>query len=238
VTYRTLPAKDSVPRLAILGACVFAAGVIWVLIVASMTSSFETHEQGMSQWFFDVGSNEPIHSISKWLSWIGAGARTVPIVLSVSIILLLFGKWRWTIFLLLSSQAGFLISNTTKHIVGRTRPPWTELDPDQIGTSFPSGHTYAGVTGWVAMGLIALYLFPKPLSTIASALLITVGLLNGPSRLMLGKHWPSDVFGAWLLASGWLLLCWSAFLWFWAPRPKDARSPDGLSDRSASVADS
>ena len=238
MTYRTLPSKDKVPRLAIIGACIFGGGVMWALVVSSTISSLNTHERGLSRWLFDLGAHEPIHSLSSWLSWIGAGARTVPIVLSVSILLLLFGKWRWTMFLLLSSQAGFLISNTMKHIVGRTRPPWTELDPEQIGTSFPSGHTYAGVTGWVAMGLIALYLFPKPLSTISSAFLIVVGLLNGPSRLMLGKHWPTDVLGAWLLAIGWLLLCWSAFLWFWAPRPKDSRAPNGLSDRSASVDDS
>ncbi|MEI7624240.1 MAG: phosphatase PAP2 family protein, partial [Actinomycetes bacterium] len=156
---------------------------------------------------------------SYWLSWIGAGARTVPIVLCVAVLLLLAGKWRWALFLLLSSQAGFLVSNTMKHVVGRTRPPWTTVSLDQIGTSFPSGHTYAGITGWVAMGLIALYLFPRPISTITGWILIVVGVLNGPSRLLLGKHWPSDVLGAWLLAIGWLLLCWSAFLWFWAPRP-------------------
>lgn len=218
MTYRVLPAKEKAPRLAIIGGSLFAAGVVWALIVASMTSSFDTHERGLSRWLLDFGTHEPIHSISEWLSWIGAGARTVPIVFCVAALLLLFGKWRWTLFFLLSSQAGILISTTIKHTVGRTRPPWTSLSPDQIGTSFPSGHTYAGVTGWVAMGLIALYLFPKPISTITSTVVIVIGLLNGPSRLMLGKHWPSDVLGAWLLSSGWLLLCWSAFLWFWAPR--------------------
>jgi len=73
------------------------------------------------------------------------------------------------------------------------------------------------------MGLIALYLFPKPLSTVIGTFLIVVGLLNGPTRFLLGKHWPSDVLGAWLLASGWLLLTWSAFLWFWAPRDEHAQ---------------
>lgn len=237
MTYRSLPAKDQAPRLAAFGACLFGVGVAWALIVASMTSWFDSNEHGLSRWLFDLGAHEPIHSVSNWLSWIGAGVRTVPIVLSVAVLLLLFGKWRWTLFLLLSSQAGFLISNTTKHIVGRTRPPWTTLSPEQIGTSFPSGHTYAGVTGWVAMGLIALYLFPKPLSTITGALLIGIGLLNGPSRFLLGKHWPSDVLGAWLLAGGWLLLCWSVFLWFWAPRPSGAEEanapPDGdVNDRT------
>ena len=217
--YRILPAKERVPRLALIGACVFAVGLVWALIVGSSTSSFDSAENGLSRWLYDFGKHEPLHWASYWLSWIGAGARTVPIVLTVVVALIIFGKWRYGLFLLLSSQAGFLISNTTKHIVGRTRPPWTSLLPEQIGTSFPSGHTYAGITAWVAMGLIALYLFPKPASTILGWILIAIGLLNGPTRFLLGKHWPSDVLGAWLLASGWLLLCWSAFLWFWAPRP-------------------
>ena len=172
MTYRLLPDRRRAPRLALVGACVFAVGVVWALVVGSMKSSFDSAERGMSKWFYDVGTHEPIHSIMYWVSWIGAGARTVPIVLTVAVALLLFGKWRWTLFLLLSSQAGFFISNTIKHVVGRTRPPWTSLSADQIGTSFPSGHTYA-------------------------------------------------VLGAWFLASGWLLLCWSAFLWFWAPRAAD-----------------
>jgi membrane-associated phospholipid phosphatase len=234
MTYRLLPDRRRAPRLALAGLCVFAIGVVWALVVGSMKSSFDSAERGMSKWFYDVGTHEPIHSIMYWVSWIGAGARTVPIVLTVAVALLLFGKWRWTLFLLLSSQAGFLISNTIKHVVGRTRPPWTSLSADQIGTSFPSGHTYAGVTGWVAMGLIVLYLFPKPFSTVLGWILIAIGLVNGPSRFLLGKHWTSDVLGAWLLASGWLLLCWSAFLWFWAPRsdhPDEVEAPTPISDR-------
>ena len=218
--WRELPARERVPKFALTGVVLFSLGVIWALIIATNTSSFDSGEGGLSRWLFDLGAHAPIHDVSYWLSWVGAGARTVPIVLTVAVLLLVFGRWRWSLFLLVSSQAGFLISNTLKHIVGRTRPPWTSLSPDQIGTSFPSGHTYAGVTGWVAMGLIALYLFPKPISTITGTILIVIGLLNGPSRFLLGKHWPSDVLGAWLLASGWLLLVWSAFLWFWAPRPK------------------
>lgn len=221
MTYRSLPARDRAPRLAVVGACVFAVGGIWTLLIASAQSWFDEHEFGMSRWFHDVGGYEPIHSISDWLGWIGAGARTFPFVVAVIILLLVFGRWRWALFLAVSSQIGIAISTTIKHTVGRTRPPWTTLSPDQIGTSFPSGHTYAGVTGWVAMGLIALYLFPKPLSTITGWILIAIGLLNGPSRFLLGKHWPSDVLGAWLIAGGWLLLSWSAFLWFWAPRPDE-----------------
>lgn len=215
-----LPDRQRAPRLAVIGASIFGVGILWALLVGSMTSSFDSSERGLSRWLYDLGTHEPLHSVSSWLSWFGDGVRTVPILLTAVVALLLFRKWRYALFLLFTAQAGFLISNTIKHVVGRTRPPWTSLLPEQIGTSFPSGHTYAGVTTWVAMGLVALYLFPKPFSTISGSILIVIGLLNGPTRFLLGKHWPSDVLGAWLLASGWLLMCWSAFLWFLAPRPE------------------
>jgi membrane-associated phospholipid phosphatase len=68
------------------------------------------------------------------------------------------------------------------------------------------------------MGIIVLYLLPRPWSTILAVVPIAIGLANGPSRLVLGRHWVTDVLGAWLLASGWLLIVWAAFVWFLAPR--------------------
>ena len=48
--------------------------------------------------------------------------------------------------------------------------------------------------------------------------LLMVGLLQAPARLVVGKHWFTDVIGSWLIGSGWLLLVWAGFLWWLAPR--------------------
>ncbi|MSV85686.1 MAG: phosphatase PAP2 family protein, partial [Actinobacteria bacterium] len=79
-------------------------------------------------------------------------------------------------------------------------------------------HTFTGVASWVAIGIIVLYIFPKRWSRAASAVIVTVGVLVGPSRVILARHWGTDVLGGWLLASGWLLLVWAAFLWLFQER--------------------
>ncbi|CAB5068288.1 unannotated protein [freshwater metagenome] len=49
-------------------------------------------------------------------------------------------------------------------------------------------------------------------------MIVTVGVLVGPSRVILARHWGTDVLGGWLLATGWLLLVWAAFLWLFQER--------------------
>ena len=60
-------------------------------------------------------------------------------------------------------------------------------------------------------------------------LLIIVGLLMGPSRVLLGVHWPSDVLAGWLFAGAWISLCAAVVLFVRGsrqertPRPADTR---------------
>ena len=84
-----------------------------------------------------------------------------------------------------------------KWIVGRPRPTFdivAELD------SFPSGHTVHAI---LFLGLIWSLLEVsghQRLSRICLPLFGAFILLTGLSRLALQRHWPSDVFGAFLIA--------------------------------------
>ena len=94
-----------------------------------------------------------------------------------------------------------------------------------VGLDFPSGHTFAGFTVWAAMAIVAWYLLPRRAATPVAAVLLVVGLLQAPARLIVGKHWLSDVVGSWFIGSGWLLLVWAGFLWWLAPRPAATPTP-------------
>lgn len=219
--YRPIPDRQQAPRLALLGLALLLPGLALAVVIAATGTWMNDRDLGANTWFRNVGeSSEVLNQISTWLSWIGAGERTLQVVIVVAALLVMARRWQWAVFLVVSSQTGALVSTAIKHTVGRDRPQWGDFDASQLTSSFPSGHTFAGITAWVAMGIIALYVFPRRWSTVVAVVPIAIGIANGPSRLILARHWVTDVLGAWLLASGWLLIVWAAFLWFLAPRIK------------------
>lgn len=217
--FRQLPGWQQASRFAVVGLALLVPGLMLAGIIVATGTWINDRDMGLNTWFANLGeSSGLLNQVSTWLSWIGAGERTLQVVIVVSALLVMTRQWRWAVFLVVCSQSGALLSTTIKHTVGRERPPFGDFDPSQLTSSYPSGHSFAGITAWVAMGIIVLYVLPRPWSTILAVVPIIIGIANGPSRLILGRHWVTDVLGAWLLASGWLLIVWAAFLWFLAPR--------------------
>ncbi|CAB4816176.1 unannotated protein [freshwater metagenome] len=68
-------------------------------------------------------------------------------------------------------------------------------------------------------------------------MIVTVGVLVGPSRVILARHWGTDVLGGWLLATGWLLLVWAAFLWLFQERLSAERAEPAGPTESAEPAE-
>lgn len=104
-----------------------------------------------------------------------------------------------------------LLNLSIKTAIDRTRPELPEALVVEPGTSFPSGHTQAAVVGY---GVLLLVLLPviKPRHrpwVIAAALAMV--MLIGFSRIALGAHYLSDVIGAALIGSAWLLAMTAAF---------------------------
>jgi len=145
--YREVPSRSSALRFALAGFVALVLGALLVAWIAHDLHAANARDLPLNRWFHDrAASGGVVHSLSEWVSWIGAGERTVPIELA-----------------------------------------------------------FAGV----------------------------LGVANGPSRLFLGKHWVTDILGAWLLGSAWLLLVWAAFLLWLAPRRDGEPPPPG--DRVAGV---
>lgn len=227
-SHHLLPERGEASRFAVAGGVVLAVGLALALIIGRDPVAANARDRAVNEWFFSFGQSQPWADwLAEAVSWFAGGARNVVIVPVALLVLLLLRQWRWAIFLAVSSQAGLLVSSVLKATVSRERPPFTEVDDFQRFLSFPSGHTFAGITVWLAMGVICWYLLPRPWSTMTGITLAVIGLLNGPSRLLLGKHWLTDVLGAWLVASGWLLLVWAGFLWFLAPRPVESLTVSG-----------
>jgi undecaprenyl-diphosphatase len=143
------------------------------------------------------------------LSWPGYLGRQWIVALCVVALLLRFRLKIEAACLIISVGSSFLLVNAIKSIVGRPRPTpdLVEVYEHPISRSFPSGHvtSYMALYGFVFY-LVYTLMRPSPLR---SALLIFCGAmisLVGVSRVYLGAHWASDVFGGYCFGFFWLAL--------------------------------
>ena len=123
-------------------------------------------------------------------------------------------------WLMWSALVGFALQNLVKELVGRARPGWSESAFHPLTASFPSGHAMSGVTMWVVLGVILLVApVGGRLPRVVGVLAIAIGVLMGPSRLVLGVHWPTDVLAGWLLGGAVVCGTAAAVRWFARRRP-------------------
>lgn len=92
-----------------------------------------------------------------------------------------------------------VLVHTVKHLVGRPRPKFSASGDWSIAPSlasgfdsFPSGHT----TATFALAVVLSRRFP-----LLAALFIGIAAFVALSRVLRGSHFPSDVFGGWVLGT-------------------------------------
>ena len=149
------------------------------------------------------------HWLMVAVSWPGYFGRQWVVALCVAALLLRCRLKVEAACLLISLGSIWLLTNAIKIIVGRPRP-----SPDMVqvyyypgACSFPSGH----VTSYMALYGFLFYLVYTLMrsSPLRPALLTLLGVLIGLvglSRVYLGAHWASDVFGGYCLGFIWLTL--------------------------------
>lgn len=129
-------------------------------------------------------------------SAVGAATATLGAMLVLAVALHVRGvgarsAWPW----LATWALGLLVSKTMKHAFTRDRP--SALPDLTIGYSFPSAHVMNGV---LAMAAIVVLVRVLPRRGIWRAVAVTaVGVLVG-GRVLLGRHWATDVVGGVLTA--------------------------------------
>ena len=115
------------------------------------------------------------------------------------------------IVLVVGPLLGKALTEIQKYEFNRLRP---DEDPHLVVThnlSFPSGHSANAMMTYVAL---ALFLCAAEHRRPWLAAAISLALVVGISRVVLGVHWPSDVVGGWSYG-----LLWAIMLYALSKRP-------------------
>ncbi len=145
-----------------------------------------------------------LDGVVKAISQLGG---VIVVVLGLAVLLALVWKRcrSLALVLLAATMARPLLEWTLKTLVDRARPDLDRLVPGN-GPSFPSGHVMAAVALWGLLPPVVALLTHRRFwwwcSVVASGVIV---LLVAASRVYLGVHWLSDVVGALVLGSLYLL---------------------------------
>lgn len=118
---------------------------------------------------------------------------------------------RLAIFVAVTVVGSSLLNNLVKLVVHRARPHLSDPVALAGGKSFPSGHAQAAIVGYGILLAVFLPIIPRRWRTLATAVATLLVLLIGFSRIALGVHYLSDVIGAYLIGTVWLIGMISAF---------------------------
>ena len=160
----------------------------------------------------------------QWLASLidGVSAINWPVpsaIVMAGVVGLLVALRRWLAagMALLTSALADASSYITNEIVRRPRPSDHDLHILRVIKnyySFPSGHVIHAVAFF---GFVLFLTWqtrrPAPLLWPVRAVLIALIVLMGPSRVLEGEHWPSDVLGGLLYGAFWLILGLHLYTW-------------------------
>ncbi len=135
------------------------------------------------------------------------------------IIIYLFLKRRYDFIFILLSSSGIagLTAILLKNFFERERPSFENALLYAGGFSFPSGHAMIAIAFY---GILAYFIFISRDNKIEKIMVVVIGILLvfliSFSRVYLGVHFPSDIFGALILGFVWFKM----MLYFFTIIPK------------------
>ncbi|MEO8216639.1 MAG: phosphatase PAP2 family protein [Acidobacteriota bacterium] len=192
-------ARGYIPLLIILVVGILLTGLAGDAFL-ELAENLRANNAGMLQ--FD-------HSVHDWVrSLYGQGSTRFfvtfttigsPITLGllfvfVQIVLLAQKKYRWAVYLLITSAGGAALNLELKRFFARSRPELSVALRQASGFSFPSGHAMGSAVFFSALAYLAVRSL-KSWNTRSAVIALAISIITAVSlsRVYLGVHWTSDI---------------------------------------------
>jgi undecaprenyl-diphosphatase len=199
-------------RWGIFTVCVIMFAVTSFLVLKGWTMLLDTPIQA---WIFSLRSD----GLTEFAKAVTFGGDT-KVVAAICVILIVLPK-RLEIGLpiALITGIGAAVQQVLKAEFERPRPDMINWLVEEDGFSFPSGHTNASLILYLAIAMIFgrwLILHGHRLAAVLLRIVLPIfAILVALSRPYLGVHYPSDVFGGWMLGGALLILLFSIYEKAW-----------------------
>ena len=140
-------------------------------------------------------------AFNKKITFFGDSFFIYPAGAILALLVALKGKAREGLFFYASFLLGTGFDYSLKILFDRIRPVFFDPSMVLLSPAYPSGHAF----GAVVFYLLAVRLFSKNRFICGAAFFWA--LMIGASRIFLGVHWATDVFGGIFLGLAWVFSC-------------------------------
>ena len=188
----------------VLGAAAISVFVAFSRLVSEgFTQRFD---ERILQWF-QAHRSETLNDIMLEATVLGSGVVLFTIV-AIASVFLWQTKHHWSVYILLMGVfGGQILNGILKGFFNRQRPSVVEMETAVHSLSFPSGHAMTSMVVYGSVAYLVARLEPTPLLR-ASTYVVTglIILAIGITRMYLGVHYPTDVFGGYVAGLAWLAI--------------------------------
>ena len=193
-------------NLGISAACFASFAVIAVLVTNTWQPLVRIDDEGKPARAWAGGHDDLVTALRVVEHGLGTTGTTI-LTIVVSVLLLVRGQRRAAFFTAGVMIATALATTFVKQTLGRDRPLWQDATGIVENHSFPSGHTTSvtALTG-VMIVLAMLFVRRRNLRIASVVAMVALAVVVGLDRVLLGRHFPSDVVGGALMALGFLFL--------------------------------
>ncbi len=187
-------------------ACFALFGVLALLVARDRAplAGLDDLGRGAEGWADD---HDVLVHVLEWIELAFGTIGMTVLTVVVAVLLLVRRHTRAAIFVVAVMVATSLATTVLKTLLARARPAW-QSQVDLLTTqSFPSGHasSIAAFAG-VLVVLVMVFVRRSSMRRSLTALLVLVWLVVCLDRVLLGRHYPTDVVAGSLLGAGFVLL--------------------------------